>query len=241
MSHKQQKQVIAELYPPRLKTLEFFFFWLHPRHMEVPGPRIKSEPQLQLQPEQQMLQHWILNPGIELSLLQRQCWILNPLNHRDNAGSLITHCTTAGTLTREFLQLEYNISGYELLKEVNKITKETNKKIIRKIDFSKQNGSFTYEQYTQWKKKSDSRDKLNSKLDITEERNIMGAWIYLYVYRFNRDMQIYVCIIFYIYKIYPEWSKRHREMRTMKSNRDMVDRKKLTYPKGKIQIEKSFI
>ena len=42
----------------------FFFFLVHPQHMEVPGPRTESEPQLQ------------------------QCWILNPLHWaRDQSGN----------------------------------------------------------------------------------------------------------------------------------------------------------
>ena len=40
------------LFPP--------LFQLHPRHIEVPGPGIKSE--LHLQPMPQLGQHWILNP-----------------------------------------------------------------------------------------------------------------------------------------------------------------------------------
>ena len=32
--------------------LQFFFFkWLHPRHMEVPGPGTESEPQVQPTPD----------------------------------------------------------------------------------------------------------------------------------------------------------------------------------------------
>ena len=38
----------------------FFFFWPHPRHIEVPRPGTKSEPQLG--PTPQLWQHWILNP-----------------------------------------------------------------------------------------------------------------------------------------------------------------------------------
>ena len=47
----------------------FLFFWQHLRHMDVPGPGIKSEPQLR--PTLQMWQCWILNPlGIESAPLQ---------------------------------------------------------------------------------------------------------------------------------------------------------------------------
>jgi len=37
----------------------FLPFWPHPWHLEVPGPGIKSEPQLQTTRQQR--QHWILN------------------------------------------------------------------------------------------------------------------------------------------------------------------------------------
>jgi len=40
--------------------LYFFIFQPFPQHMEVPGPRIESELQLQRTP--QLQQHWILNP-----------------------------------------------------------------------------------------------------------------------------------------------------------------------------------
>ena len=42
---------------------DFFFFWLQPWHVEVPGPRTEPAPQLQPVPQLQ------------------QCWILNLLSH----------------------------------------------------------------------------------------------------------------------------------------------------------------
>lgn len=74
--------------------------------------------------------------------------------------------------TLEFSRLKYKISGYALLKEIHKITKETKK--IRKIDLSKQNGSFKCEQQSM-KKISDSRDTLSSRLGVIEERSII--WV----------------------------------------------------------------
>ena len=49
------------------QLLEVFsppLFWLHPWHMEVPGPRIKSE--LQLRPT--LWQPWICNPRLQASV-----------------------------------------------------------------------------------------------------------------------------------------------------------------------------
>ena len=54
-------------------SIAFFFFslfWMQAQHMEVPGPGIKSE--LQLQPTPQPL----------------QCWIFNPLRHSRNSSYL---------------------------------------------------------------------------------------------------------------------------------------------------------
>ena len=58
----------------------FFLFQLHPWHVEVPGPGIKSE--LQLQPMPQL----------------QQCWICNPL-HQTRDG---THTTTEKTTTGHY-------------------------------------------------------------------------------------------------------------------------------------------
>ena len=64
-----------------------FFFNFSSASMEVPGPGIKSEPQLQLTPQQ--WQHRILNPlcgpGIKSAPLQWQCQVLNPLYHKGNS------------------------------------------------------------------------------------------------------------------------------------------------------------
>ena len=50
--------------------------------MEVPGPEIKLEPQLQ--PIPQMWQHWMLN-----ALLQRQCSVLNLLHYSRNSKKAV--------------------------------------------------------------------------------------------------------------------------------------------------------
>ena len=72
-------------------TFTFTYFWLHPRHREVPGPGIKSE--LKLQPT---LPVAMLDP---LTQCTRQgmvpelhsdpsscCQIFNPLHHSRNSN-----------------------------------------------------------------------------------------------------------------------------------------------------------
>ena len=76
-------------------VLVFFLFQWHPWCLEVPGPGIMSEPELQS--HQQLQQHWSLKlctgPGIK------------PASPQKPAGSL-THCATGGTLSRCSLHLE---------------------------------------------------------------------------------------------------------------------------------------
>ena len=64
--------------------LKTYLFWPYTQHMEVPGPGIKSEPQLQ--PVPQLWQCWILNPLSRAEdwtcasavICCRDHWILNP-------------------------------------------------------------------------------------------------------------------------------------------------------------------
>ena len=65
-------------------------FWLHLWHIEVPGPRIQSEPQCLLMP--QLLQHWILKPTV-LGWDQTQASRVT----QAAAVRFITHCAMAGT------------------------------------------------------------------------------------------------------------------------------------------------
>lgn len=72
---------------PTARVYASFFFLLYPQYMEVPGPEIKSKPQMQSTP--QLQPRWIFNPlhwtwdGIRGSKLpQRQCWTLNPLGYQ---------------------------------------------------------------------------------------------------------------------------------------------------------------
>ena len=69
-----------------------FLFWLHPWHMEVPGPGTESMPQLQPAPQPWQCQiryptalGWGSNPHLRLSSCSR---ILNPLQYSGNSCSL---------------------------------------------------------------------------------------------------------------------------------------------------------
>ena len=64
----------------------FFLFQLHPQHVEISGPGIKSE--LQLQPMLHLQQHWILNP---------LCWAGDKTGTAIEASWIITHCTMSET------------------------------------------------------------------------------------------------------------------------------------------------
>ena len=90
-----QSRVPLPAIPAALWNLCFIFFLFRPRHMEVPGPGIKSEPQLQPMP--QLQQHWILNPPHGAGDLNplfctnpNHCsQILNPLCHNRNFQNLL--------------------------------------------------------------------------------------------------------------------------------------------------------
>ena len=62
---------------------------LHPQHMDVPGPRMASEPQLQPMP--QLLQLWIFNP-----LCQARDRTCSSMVTRATAVRSLTHCAAAG-------------------------------------------------------------------------------------------------------------------------------------------------
>ena len=65
-----------------------YLFWLHPWHMEVPGPGIKFEPQLQ--PTSRLWQYQILNPlhwAMDWTHATATTWVTTEsLIHRDRAG-----------------------------------------------------------------------------------------------------------------------------------------------------------
>ena len=60
---------------------------MHPQHVEVPRPGVKSKPQLQPMPQLQQYQilKTLSGPGIKPVLPQRQHWILNSLHHSRNS------------------------------------------------------------------------------------------------------------------------------------------------------------
>ena len=65
----QKLQEMSSVQKHFKKTIFIYLLslWPHPWHMEVPGPGIKSKPQLWPMPQ------------------LRQCWILNPLSHSRNS------------------------------------------------------------------------------------------------------------------------------------------------------------
>ena len=73
----------------------FFFFWLPLRHMEIPGPWIKSEPELRPKPQLQdtgSLTH-CAGPGSKPAPPQRQARLLT---HRATAGTPINQGAGVG-------------------------------------------------------------------------------------------------------------------------------------------------
>ena len=70
-----------------------FFFWLHPEHVEVPGPGIT--PMLQLQPVQQLQQLWVLNPLCHKGTPRDSSlcfWSWSYFYMRHHSLSRVSHC-----------------------------------------------------------------------------------------------------------------------------------------------------
>ena len=72
--------------PFHMRSCYFFFFHLHPRHMEVPRSGIKSDIGHSCG-NARFLAHWAQQYCT--SLLQRQHWILKWLFHSGNSGVII--------------------------------------------------------------------------------------------------------------------------------------------------------
>ena len=78
------------------------FLWLHPQHMEVPRPGVKSE--LQLPAYTTATATWDLSLVCNLHQNSWQCWIPDPLSEAGNQTHILVdtsqirfHCTRVGT------------------------------------------------------------------------------------------------------------------------------------------------
>ena len=85
-----EKQIIHSVN----NTFLFLFFWLHPWHVEVPGPGVKPMPQ-------QQLEHW-----------QWQCRILSLLQHQrspiSNSWIPTVYCGICNSAAKQnYQQLDY--------------------------------------------------------------------------------------------------------------------------------------